>query len=653
MKYRPEIDGLRAVAVLSVIVFHAGFESFSGGFVGVDVFFVISGFLITSIMINDFENNCFSFADFYERRARRILPALFFVLVSCIPIALWSMAPGDLKEFFQSLISVVIFSSNFLYWSGSGYFDTASELKPLLHTWSLAIEEQYYLLFPFFLAAFWHKGRNRVYWVVCVVFGISFVIACVGTFYAPSAAFFMLPARAWELFSGVIAALVLNARPELRNEVGKTVSEALSLLGLILIGYAVFVFDDKDALLGLPALIPVCGAFLVIVFGGKSGLAGHFLTFKPIVGVGLVSYSAYLWHQPLMAFSRHTLPQEPDKWVMIILCLVTLVMGYVSWRFVEKPFRNKAKFERKLIFQWFGIGSLAVVLFAMFGLGSDDYLSRFKFADVDVDQRKPVCLKSNFRGPGCLIGNSSSNVSFMIFGDSHGLTLSNVLSRELDGTDLQGIDLTIGGCLPTIRGRDKDENEGRRKCDIAREWFYSNLSGETIPKTIILYARWSIYSQRSRYDNEEGGVGYGRKITYYPEENYLSDAMNDYVLSVKKILDSGRDVILVYPTPELGWNLPKRLMKLHANGNQLDEMSGAVKSSGYTKRNKAVISAFDSLGDVQGLARIKPQEWMCDFSEQGRCTAYRDGKALYFDSNHLSMEGVRPIAEKIKEILGR
>ncbi len=218
MKYRAEIDGLRALAVIPVILFHAGFEWFSGGFVGVDVFFVISGYLITTIIISEMAEGKFSMVNFYERRARRILPALFFVMAACLPFAWLWLTPSDLKDFGQSLIAVSFFSSNMLFWLESGYFDTAAELKPLLHTWSLAVEEQYYILFPIFLMLTWRLGVKWISIILSFVFLLSLGLAVLGTQYATnpqitSGTFFLLPTRGWELLVGVFAAFYLKYKP--------------------------------------------------------------------------------------------------------------------------------------------------------------------------------------------------------------------------------------------------------------------------------------------------------------------------------------------------------------------------------------------------------------------------------------------------------
>jgi peptidoglycan/LPS O-acetylase OafA/YrhL len=225
MEYRREIDGLRALAVLPVILFHAGFTTFSGGFVGVDVFFVISGYLITTIILTELEQGTFSIVNFYERRARRILPALFVMMLACLPFAWFWLLPEDMKDFSQSLLAVSVFASNILFWRESGYFDSAAELKPLLHTWSLAVEEQYYMLFPLFLMATWRFGRRWILGSLIAVALASLALAQWGSLVKPAATFYLLPTRVWELLIGAFAAFYLSHKKQVS---GQSVSQSVS-----------------------------------------------------------------------------------------------------------------------------------------------------------------------------------------------------------------------------------------------------------------------------------------------------------------------------------------------------------------------------------------------------------------------------------------
>ena len=331
--YRREIDGLRALAVLPVILFHAGIDTFSGGFVGVDVFFVISGYLITSIILAEKEAGTFSIINFYERRARRILPALFLVIVICVPFAWLWLLPSDMKDFSQSLVAVSIFSSNILFWHESGYFETAAELKPLLHTWSLALEEQYYMLFPLFILVTWRLGKRWIVGILAVLSIASLAVAHWGAYNIPSPTFFLLPTRGWELAIGAFIAFYLSS-----NEVvivSETTKQIASTLGLALILSAVFTFSKNTPFPSLYALIPTIGTALIILFAAPNTYVGRALGTKAFVGIGLISYSAYLWHQPLFAFARHRSLGEVSEVVFLLLAIAALMLAYVSWRFAH------------------------------------------------------------------------------------------------------------------------------------------------------------------------------------------------------------------------------------------------------------------------------------------------------------------------------
>ena len=370
MKYRAEIDGLRALAVLPVIFFHAGFKQFSGGFVGVDIFLVISGYLIATILISEMAAGKFSLINFYERRARRILPALFFVILACIPFAWHWLTPSDLKDFEQSLVAVSTFSSNILFWQESGYFDTSAELKPLLHTWSLAVEEQYYILFPIFLLLSWRLGVGRVLILLFITFVLSLGVSHWAAFNTPSANFYLLPTRAWELLVGVFVAFYLKYNNALKSH---QTNQVLSLLGFGMILYAIVYFDENTPFPSLYALIPTCGTGLLILSAVPKTFVHRLLSTPPIIGLGLMSYSAYLWHQPLLAFSRHRLLGELSDFLLIIVILASLLMAYVSWKWVEKPFRNTKNISRKTIFILSSIGIISfVILGSVLTLKSDD-----------------------------------------------------------------------------------------------------------------------------------------------------------------------------------------------------------------------------------------------------------------------------------------
>ncbi|WP_226624741.1 acyltransferase family protein [Alloyangia pacifica] len=336
MKYRAHIDGLRAFAVIPVVAFHASHSSVPGGFLGVDVFFVISGFLITSLLISDLEAKTYSIADFYERRARRILPALFFVVACTIPAALIFLPPSDLKTFGMSVAATMTFLSNIFFLKEVNYFETHAELNPLLHTWSLAVEEQFYIVYPLILALVIRKAP-RFLWHALLAAGLaSAVLALWASDTNPKYAFYLFPMRAWELLIGALAALGFKHAEGLT---GTRLLNLLSATGLAAILLSYFFVGEALLSAGLVALPACVGAALVILFT-RPGTAVHWLlTRRWIVLIGLISYSAYLWHQPIITFYKHAFPD--DAIGVVVSAIVTFPIAWLTWRFVEQPFRRR------------------------------------------------------------------------------------------------------------------------------------------------------------------------------------------------------------------------------------------------------------------------------------------------------------------------
>ena len=292
MRYRPEIDGLRAIAVIPVILFHAGFETFSGGFIGVDVFFVISGYLITSIMLSEMDEGKFNLIDFYVRRMRRLLPALFFIMALCIPFAWMWLVPSDMKDFSQSLIAVSTFSSNILFWKEFGYFQTAAQFKPLLHTWSLAVEEQYYILFPLFLMLAWQFGKRWILTTLIVVALLSLGVAHWAAYNKPVAAFYLLPTRGWEILLGVFVAFYFNRHKSVHFR--QITNQVLSAVGFTLILFSIFAYSEQTQFPSLFTLVPTIGAVLVILFTHKNTFVYRLLSNSMTVGMGLWLVTAHI-----------------------------------------------------------------------------------------------------------------------------------------------------------------------------------------------------------------------------------------------------------------------------------------------------------------------------------------------------------------------
>lgn len=514
MNYRVEIDGLRAVAVVPVVLFHAGIPLFSGGFVGVDVFFVISGYLIAGIILSELELGRFSLLAFYERRARRIFPALFLVIFSTAVMAWFWLPPSEMKDFSQSLIAVSIFSSNILFWLESGYWDTASELKPLLHTWSLAVEEQYYLLFPIFLMAMWRFGKRWLIGTFIFLAVVSLMASHWGAYHKPVATFYLLPTRGWEIAIGALIAFYffLGKKSNHRVDTHLWISETLGFLGFLMIGYGVFVFDEATPFPSFYTLVPTIGTGLIILFSTEHSVVGRILSLRPLVSIGLISYSAYLWHQPLFAFTKKrtlTHPIEQSSLLLLGIALLSFLLASLSWNYVERPFRQKLKFSRKHVFSFSALGVLFCVGFGLAGQVTDGFYGRYaEDPNVFLIDYLNYDRKETYREGSCFLEPLQSHLDFeeecysavardesiFLWGDSHAAALSHGLRANLNSVT----QLTASACLPLV-----GFNSGNSPNCIDINSFVLNRIGQFRPKLVILHGNWLAPFRRNLKDLRE------------------------------------------------------------------------------------------------------------------------------------------------------
>ena len=515
MYYRPEIDGLRAFAVLPVILFHAGFSAFGGGFVGVDVFFVISGYLITSILLRELEEGGFSLLQFYERRARRILPALFFVTAVTVPMAWVLMTPPLFQDFAQSVFAVALFASNFFFvWDKAGYFATDVELVPLLHTWSLAVEEQFYIVFPLLLAAIWGLGRRRIGLIFIVLALASLALAEWGWRNAPVMNFYLAPFRAWELLAGALCALYLSQNPIRTSNIG-------GLIGLALLLGGVFLYDHHTPFPSVYALMPVVGTVLIILCAGPQSWAGRILALKPIIWIGLLSYSAYLWHQPLFAFVRMIWITPPPEVVMLGLCLVSFGLAFFTWRFVEQPFRVSTSrppvmASRTAIFATSLAGLAILAGFGLYGHARDGMPERFSAPDFVNRGEFTLARSTNGYcfyslaefgqlqvgqgGLNCMIGDfTSPDRRALLFGDSYAGQWEPFWHVVGEDTDMLVHSVTTNWCYPSTQDNFTGPNESRshRQCRINRQFLQDNAQEYDL---IILAGDWRSVTEQGLGD---------------------------------------------------------------------------------------------------------------------------------------------------------
>ena len=643
MKYRAEIDGLRAIAVVPVILFHAGFELFDGGFVGVDVFFVISGYLITTILIEDIDNKRFSIFNFYERRARRILPALFSVMLFCIPFTWLWMLPSQMKDFSQSLVAVSLFTSNIFFWRQSGYFDAAAEEKPLLHTWSLAVEEQFYIIFPIFLIFAWRFGKKRVFWMIVVMAAISLLLSEWGWRKQPTANFYLAPTRAWELFAGSLAAFVVQGR-------GVQTNNLLALVGLAAIVFSIFFYDESTPFPSTYALVPVLGAVLLIVYADKETIAAKLLSTRGFVGIGLISYSAYLWHWPLFTFSRLRLV-EPSDYKMALLLLLSFGLGYLSWKFIEKPFRNKAAVSRFKVFTFSLCGLLLFSALGHYGRIKHGIYERFPENITQILRTDITVFENSVRHcwetlelsqsiiAACSLGAMNEDKSFALIGDSHAGALQEALSNVASERALGGIGLSYRSCPPLANAKDTQNDH---ICTNLRRSIFSVEGIKSLPHNVVVSARWALLTEKERYLNDSGfresGDDWVWKLNSNDDLDYSKAMKKEITSSLNLIVSSGRHLIIVYPVPEMGWDVPTKLARSLLIQSSLTNFDASVAFESFVQRNRAAFAALDDVGGegfMGTVTRIYPHETLCE----QRCLAHFNGVPLYFDDDHLSKIG--------------
>ena len=501
MQYRPEVDGLRALAVLPVILYHAKLPYFQGGFVGVDVFFVISGYLITRIILSELFTSSFSLVNFYERRARRILPALFCVLTLSTALAWVLLPPIELKDFGQSLFSVSFFISNFFFWIEGGYFDLGTDFKPLIHTWSLAVEEQFYILFPLFVVFVFGLNKRAIFPFMFLSLFISLYLAHI--FSDPSqttevrqAVFFLLPTRAWELMLGGVL-FIANQKKFIYSNTN--INNFFSFIGLVLICYSILFFNESTPFPSLYSLVPTIGAALILLFGLRGTIVNKILTLNPIVFIGLVSYSAYLIHQPLLSFSRYYFLDDLTLINILFVLLFTFLLSYLSWNYIEQPFRNKNKISRKNIFIFSLSGCL---VFGALGLSihiNEGFKHRYTDKEVllldfhsyekrEELYKKRICFLNKDQdqdsfGEICKIGN------IYIWGDSHAAGLSFGMNQISKITQF-----TTSMCPPIL----DYEIIGRPYCQSINQYVFDSIEIYK-PEIIYLSANWIL----PNYDGAE------------------------------------------------------------------------------------------------------------------------------------------------------
>jgi peptidoglycan/LPS O-acetylase OafA/YrhL len=657
LKYRPDVDGLRAVAVLPVLFFHVGIPGTAGGYVGVDVFFVISGFLITSILHQEMGRGRFSFVRFYERRIRRLWPALVVVVAFTVLGAYRLLLPTALKDFGQSLVAVTVFASNVLFYQEAGYFDGPAELKPLLHTWSLAVEEQFYLFFPPFLLALHRFARRAITPALLVSLVVSFGISILFLPSHQSAVFYLLPFRAWEMLVGSV--LAVGVIPSFRST---TFAHLSGLLGLAMILVSVVVYSAATPFPGLAAALPVLGSALVIHAGAtEGGLAGRLLGTTPLVFVGKISYSLYLWHWPLIVFARHLVPDgELEPMHAFGLVVASLVAGAASWRFVEAPFRNAERFTARSMFvgaavasvAWFGIGGALHVLRGLPGRFDEPTL-RLAAAMEDFVPEPEGCRE--WPGPAgvaegfCLIGSTESEEpTYFLWGDSHAGILVHGADAAASEHHRAGLYSNLAGCPPLV-GFAKDESVADAvddaRCADVNQRVVRVLEAVPSIDRVVLVSRWSYYA------NGRGiGADAHNTVEIWPAAGSRGGSASETFeagleTTLRTLVGMGKRVFVLRQVPEVEEYEASALATARMLRGVAADEEVATRSRIDVARVSARQASFDRVmvrfANEPSVTVLDTHEHFCDASS---CFAVRDGRPLYFDNNHVTTTTSRELA---------
>ncbi len=644
LSYRPEVDGMRAIAIILVILFHAWGSTFPGGYVGVDIFFVISGYLITSIILREIKDGNFTYMGFYARRARRILPALLAMTFVTTIAAFWLFLPAELIEYGKLIIYTMLFGSNFRLAATPGYFDQSLQENPLLHMWSLSVEEQFYLIWPTLLVLTLRFLPDRK--VKLAVIGLavlSLIVAEALVHVWPQSAFFHLPSRGWELLAGAL--LAMNFIPRIASRAS---AEILSAAGLMLMIAPLFLYNKETAIPGLAALAPVLGCALLIHATGsrRTGIAA-FLSWAPVAFIGLISYSLYLWHWPIFAFANYVLVRELTAVETSLCVLIAFFAAFASWRFIERPFRRRSARVSGLLAKrpWFLVPLLnrsaqAAFLVTAVLIASGSFFQELKgafwrfspeMASVlgNPDWAGPKLCVARSSGRGCEFGNGSADL--VLWGDSHAAHYLPLISQTYGA----GTAYLNKGCVPVPNTRliTKSGQVSFPECSENNQHAMDEIL-RLKPKVVVMASRWTQieelpYGHEIRptlYLVDDNGV-----TTREASRRTFAHAIEE---TVSTLTAAGIKVVLMGQVPEMQFS-PARCFVLSKRVG--------LTGCGFVTRQEAERRQFFINATLRSLAErhsnvffFSPFETLCD---NANCYAIKDHDLKYFNNDHLNCSG--------------
>ena len=642
--YRPEIDGLRCIAVISVVLYHAqiiifNFQPFKGGFIGVDIFFVISGYLITSIILREIiKKGDFSFKNFYERRLRRILPALLFVMLLSIPFSWIYLYPAELVNFSKSILYSLGFGSNFYFhFSGLEYGSPEGLLKPFLHTWSLSVEEQYYLLFPLILFIIFKYFKEYFFYFLLLIFFISLMLADWGSKNYPSSTFYFLHTRVWELICGSLIAY-FEIKLGHRNQ-NKILSQVLPTFGFFLIIYSIIFFSNKTFHPSFYTLIPVIGVAIILWYTDKNDFVSKILSHKLLVGVGLISYSLYLWHYPIFSFAKN-LGFFFDTYLgKLILIIVSLVLSVFTYYFIEQPARKMSSTKR--VFSIMIISACIIFVYTATTIIKNGFLNRVKVKSYQekhtfmylTQDNKPCFNRSKNL---CMFGSYDKKI--ILLGDSHMGSLAYDLYNRTK-SKYSFLPITAAGYFHLREI--KQINKYNNKINMNYENFRNNVDeilNNSKNNIIIIGGVYSLYFYNKRIEHR--ALHWDSQFVNKDTLKYDATIIENDFVNLITDLSIDNEVILLYPIPEIGVNLQKKKFENMVrvfNFTYLD----------FLKQNSDVINFFNKI-NIPNVHKVYPHSVFCN-ELKNLCSTHDNDNFFFFDGYHPSIKGAKMINDIIIE----
>lgn len=643
--YRPDIDGLRGIAIIPVVLFHLGIPAFSGGYIGVDIFFVISGYLITSILYREMAQDHFSFLNFYERRVRRLFPAMFTVMAVATLIGFILLTPFDFRTFSQSIIATSLFGANVLFWRKSGYFAEPAELMPLLHTWSLSVEEQFYIAYPLVLILLLRYLPNRLLPALTLLMLLSFVASMEAVANNAASAFYLPHLRAWELLLGALIAL--PSMPLLNSGIQRDLA---AFSGISLIFFGLFSLSAQSHFPGINALYPCLGTALVIMSGndGHPSLIGRALSLRPLVLTGLISYSLYLWHWPAIVFTKYWLGRDLFPVEQFALALFSLLAAIMSWRYIERPFRKKqSRLTRKRLFSISAAAMLILVGVGMTGHFTNGFDQRASSQLKEIEQADTYLYPLQRVNDSRL--NESVNlfrlgtpeetkIQFLVWGDSHAKALAPAFDK-LAGELLKGGLLATNIESPPLLGVDR-YNANDHHITRFNDAVVRLIKNHPEINTVFLVGRWAWYASGQKYGNEKDNPFVISKDGINGNGLAFSNGLERTLSFLTK---QNKHIVFIASIPEIGWDVPAEMIRAEWLNREIFHQKPTVAS--YLARQAPVNLTLSQLSKHYTFDILDLTPHLCP---DGECLIQRDGLPLYKDDDHLSIAGNQYILSALR-----